>query len=212
MPFITITRLLIPLLLSSSISASPLPHITRRSARSRKIGTGFAIAISLIIFTVLVFFLGMRYGQTGTWRIWRAPLSLPTSTTNTTITTRTNPTSHPTKKKPKAPPQITISSPTEISPIERSTAPGFQFELPAEQQIFEIGAPSPRRVGRRGEDKNGERQQSSRWSIWGRKKSLYEMEGDTVPAISARVPPSPALSEKARMDWSGMEYVKKMYG
>ncbi|KAF2878005.1 hypothetical protein BDV95DRAFT_613649 [Massariosphaeria phaeospora] len=50
----------------------PAPHtLAPRSQPSRTIGVGFAIAISIIVFAIIVLHLGIERGRSGTWRFWR---------------------------------------------------------------------------------------------------------------------------------------------
>jgi hypothetical protein len=57
-----------------SVSSAPTllsPH----TPRPKKIGVYTAIGVSIVIFSAIVFWLGMRRGRTGTWYCWRNDLS-----------------------------------------------------------------------------------------------------------------------------------------
>ncbi|PSN61486.1 hypothetical protein BS50DRAFT_152666 [Corynespora cassiicola Philippines] len=61
--------------------ASAMP-IYKRTPSPKNIGMGFGIAVSGLIFTVIVFYLGMRRGKTGSWRFWRSTPSHPYRTSH----------------------------------------------------------------------------------------------------------------------------------
>ncbi|KAF2011950.1 hypothetical protein BU24DRAFT_266943 [Aaosphaeria arxii CBS 175.79] len=82
--------------ISTSI-ASPISSrapLSKRSASPSKIGTGFGIALALILFTVLIFYLGVIYGRNGLRSRWRATKDTQFNSSSVTATHPTRGRSH----------------------------------------------------------------------------------------------------------------------
>ncbi|KAF2730120.1 hypothetical protein EJ04DRAFT_527220 [Polyplosphaeria fusca] len=223
-----------------SASSAPLPthKLLARSSSPRKIGISFAIAICVIIFAIIVFYLGMQRGRTGTWFCWRSP------------TTPSSPPLNP-RKLLISPPIPILSkadlhadldkdidvdekAPIELSPVEARLT---RLELPAESHVFEMGSnrgskasnadnrpgvQSPHRgeaprVRRRSwlNLRHGMERSEQESCVKGKKISLYEMEGSPVDVADAPPVPElrmPSYPERAREGrWSGLEHVRRMF-
>ncbi|KAF2267479.1 hypothetical protein CC78DRAFT_530864 [Lojkania enalia] len=179
----------------NSLSKRPQSHI---------IAIGFAIAISIIIFSVIIFYLGVRRGLTGTWCCWRSSVSLPM----TPIDHYFDHSMPKCVKNPKHPehPDLhyshhaiepDIKDSLEISPVEKS--PSF-LELPADNNV-------PRLEGDRKTWRKSE------------KRSLYEMEGSCVqhqqyltPSLDDEKRKLSEESKEESMDRSGIEYIRNFFG
>ncbi|KAF2115418.1 hypothetical protein BDV96DRAFT_646417 [Lophiotrema nucula] len=214
------------MLIISNVIASPISNhrLVTRSSKGRKVGVNFAIAISIVIFAAIVFYLGMRRGRSGSWFCWRDPSSSLPSANPSSLDV-----SKPLPPRPRSIPRTNvineneIAEPIELSPVEAK--PKF-LELPGETGVFEIG--EGRKSWFNGFDirrswfggSNGERR-----SWWRSEKgSIYEMEGSSVPPMPPLPPPpsyqpanerrneagTPKEDEKS-IDWAGMDYVKEMY-
>ncbi|KAK3207811.1 hypothetical protein GRF29_96g492176 [Pseudopithomyces chartarum] len=147
-----LTVSILSLLLSYSLTAiaSPIPTephtLHKRSPSPRNIGIGFAIAISLLIFASFIFYLGVQYGRTGSWLLWRH--HLPTTDKLPILDTDTL------KGRISSPIQMHSSALPELSPVEAQPRfaelspmdPKKPLELSAsEKSVYEMGLPSLRR-------------------------------------------------------------------
>lgn len=148
---VTITLLTCALLCSArplSVSTGN-PKINNKrniATNSRTVGTGFAIAVFLILLFGIAFHLGRRRERMGTWFCWGACDSKTTSKPENLSELEV--TLEPSRLKSRISCPITVSSsaPVELqSPIslaEAESRPRF-LEMPS-KEIYEMGLPSPR--------------------------------------------------------------------
>lgn len=206
-------------------------RLSKRTSSGRKAGTGIAIAIAVILFAAIIFYLGMRRGQTGTWYCWRDPPSTSSSSPITSISEKEPPPQPRDLKDTIGFPQLQrCTVPIELSPVEAKPKPTF-LELPGESHVHELGAPrswfeEKKRSWFGGrERRNGSSSDAHPLPVTP-KRSLYEMDAEPIhpPAYQLasnaahrpRFPPALFLREsvgdsEGGMDWSGIEYLKKMY-
>ena len=130
------------LLLSISVPttlASPMPPsfhaLHKRSPSPRNIGIGFAIAISVVIFVGIVFYLGVQRGRTGTWFCWRDPLPCPPNEKVKVMD------SNALKSRISSPIHMYSSALPELSPVEAQ--PKFAELSPMEAKPKFAELPSP---------------------------------------------------------------------
>lgn len=220
----------------SSAAALPSPHslhtLAKRTPSAHRIGSGFGIAIAIVVFGAIVFYLGVRRGRTGSWHCWRDPPD-PSVTDNEKCEL---PRTRILRTSIGFPKLERTTVPIELSPVE---AKPKWLELPANDKIaIEIGEKSPAMIGEKSpqphppshthqqNNANIRRERNSWFSrgrrsltarSWGArsgKKSLYEMDGESMP-------PPPKYPEPVRlregsegggaMDWEGLEWLRKMY-
>lgn len=207
-------------------SLSPTNALTRRSSRSQKVGIPIAIAICVSIIMVIVFYLGMRRGQTGTWYCWRdaeEPLSRDTDSTAVLPITEKRVSTSKAKIKserisrPMIQHIVPIRTSTVISPLSEAMP---RLELPGEDKIFEIGPATPRfpapnstppqiptlppttrltwRSDRRSWHWFERRSRVARSRASEREKSLYELDGSSAsPPPAYASPPLPPMPDRA---------------
>ncbi|KAF2245006.1 hypothetical protein BU26DRAFT_522704 [Trematosphaeria pertusa] len=160
--------LVLPLLLSTlaTIAAFPLPieprALSKRSPSSHDVGVGFAITISIIIFAAIVFYLGVRRGQTGTYFCWRNPPAVPLRSPTSLSEKISIVDPHQFKSRISCPVPIHSSALPELSPVDVQPAPRF-LELSSEPKaIYEMGQPSPRHTKRPSADRKSHFDRCSR--------------------------------------------------
>jgi hypothetical protein len=215
------------LLIADLAIAAPLPlhdsHplLLKRGPSGHTVGVGFAITISIIVFAAVVFYLGVRRGQTGTWYCWRDP---PESSHGSTDDEKIEPSRRQDIKSTIGFPALQRATvPIELSPVEAK--PTF-LELPTEK-LYELGEKSPRRFSWYDDMKKkswfGGKERKGSTATTRTKRSLYEMEGSPISPVDPPAYPDPVAMrewEKMRegqgekegeMDWSGIEFMRKMY-
>ncbi|KAF1979825.1 hypothetical protein BU23DRAFT_549019 [Bimuria novae-zelandiae CBS 107.79] len=154
-PTITLLSLLVafvPTATAWPIASGP-QNVRKRDTSPRNVSIGFAIAISVLIFASVIFFLGVQRGRTGTWFCWREPLPSfrPCSPSENTQVIDTD----TLKSRISSPLQMHSSALPELSPVEAQ--PRFAELSPmgatpkalelatSEKAVFEMGLASPRR-------------------------------------------------------------------
>lgn len=142
---------LIPTITALPVTSEHTLH--KRSSSAYNVGIGFAIAISILIFASVVFYLGVQRGRKGTWFCWREPLpsSSPTSRSEMIHVIGTE----VFKNRISSPIQTHSSALPELSPLEAQpkyvelstvgTKPKFLELSASELAVFELAQPSPKR-------------------------------------------------------------------
>jgi hypothetical protein len=135
------------LLTAPSALAIPAQHVhiyTKRSSSSSAVGTGFTIAISMILLAGMFFYLGMRRERAQSWRLWRAAPYTHNSP-NGPYTPR-SPREHSLKSSISCPLAVSSSAPVHPvpHPVEAADPTVTYLELPC-KEVYEMGMPSPRR-------------------------------------------------------------------
>ncbi|KAH7119070.1 hypothetical protein B0J11DRAFT_509160 [Dendryphion nanum] len=247
-------------------SSQPLAqHVSKRSTTSQKVGIGMAITISIVLFAMFIFYLGMRRGRAGTWFCWRessssSPVADESSRPVSVNTWHGNHNNRKSKRLPALPDEekelcidkeeqmrdlsLDYPQPAELSPIdarhpyaELSSPRESQYlpplELSGQTKILDLGS---RRSSWFEERKNwfsSDRKRStarrksksskskSRETSMARDPSIYEMPATPIGSCTPPVPPLPpklklrgeeeGAGANGGMDWSGMEFVRKMY-
>jgi hypothetical protein len=213
----------------------------RSSTSKRTIGISFAIAISLLVLIAITFYLGMRRERKGTWSCWRDAASTPNNNTNNKISElEESPEPSRLRSRISCPFALASSAPVEldlspISPLQTAQAPRY-LELPATKEIYEMGMPSPRRPSwldrqawwMRFSTRLSYHERARHGSNASARRKLYELDPESAqppPAYPEAVHLETSYAnekfgatEKARksgasglMDWSGMDYVKRIY-
>ncbi|KAF3033045.1 hypothetical protein E8E12_004743 [Didymella heteroderae] len=134
------------LFLLRTISASPLPYHQnpKRSTTSQNVGSGFAIAICIILLAAIFYYLGMRHSRTKSWLSARKTHTQPTLSHDS----RVYPEARKHKRQISCP--LAVSSSAPIKPYDErvleAPTPSLlvYYEMHAEQ-IHELGLPSPRK-------------------------------------------------------------------
>ncbi|KAF9696381.1 hypothetical protein EKO04_005354 [Ascochyta lentis] len=232
------------LVIFRTISASPLPHHykhAKRTTRSQDVGSGFAIAICVLILAGVFYYLGMHHERTRLWISARNPSSPPKCTQNDTTTSE----SHKIKTRISCPLAVSSSAPIRPydSPVEAPTQSLRYYELPI-KEVHEMGLPSPRKHLPRAswlsldrkpwwvkypddEEQRGSARTSRSKSMrsWFRSDRSMNHVQEEVPSLSPVQTEVVRLGagsvkedEKGRksdgstlMDWSGLDYMRKIY-
>lgn len=134
------------LALFRTISASPLPLHHRhgkRNTTSQNVGSGFAIALCIVLLAGVFYYLGMHHERTKSWFQKRKAPTVPESDDDSkTITEKQG---H--KRQISCP--LAVSSSAPIKPYEdpiEAPAPSLRYyELPI-KEIHEMGLPSPKKL------------------------------------------------------------------
>ncbi|KZM21907.1 uncharacterized protein EKO05_0000390 [Ascochyta rabiei] len=227
-----------------TISASPLPHHHKHAKRVTKgqdVGSGFAIAICVVILAGVFYYLGMRHERTRLWFSRRSSSATSTPVENDSTT----PEGHGMKTRISCPLAVSSSAPIKPcdSPVEAPTQSLRYFELPI-KEIHEMGQPSPRKPPPRASwlsldrkpwwlryPDDEEQKRSARTSRSKSMRSWFKSDRSTEN-VQVEVPsPSPVQVEVIRvgadsmkeddkerrsdgstlMDWAGLDYVRRIY-
>lgn len=233
--------LILPLL--RTISASPLPQYhqqAKRGASPQNIGSGFAIAICIIILAGVFYYLGMHHERTKSWFIKRKADDTPEPARESETVAEGK------RHKRQISCPLAVSSSAPIKPyddlVEAPTASLRYYELPI-KEIHELGLPSPKKppptVSWLSLDRKpwwltypekGGRRQSARTNGSRGMRTWFRSESISSFSESAPTTPPPmheaALPEayhtvkndcerksegSTLMDWSGLDYVRKIY-
>jgi hypothetical protein len=226
---------------ASAIPLHPrLKHVKRTTTRQNA-GTGFAIAICIIILAAIFYYLGMHHERIQSWLRWRnaPPAPKPVNSDGTV--------SQPTQIKTRISCPLSVSSSAPIkpydSPVEAPTPSLRYFELPI-KEIHEMGLPSPKKPAPRESwfsiDRKPwwlltypETEASRRSTRTSRSKSMrsWFRSEKSMSNVQEEVPKStPVLleavhadthsvkEEKERksdgstlMDWTGLDHVRRIY-
>ncbi|KAF3010882.1 hypothetical protein E8E13_009611 [Curvularia kusanoi] len=128
-----------------TISASPLPHshgLGKRNTTSQNVGSGFAIAICVVLLAGIFYYLGMRHERTKLWFQKRRATPAPDPDHDPKASTEGR--GH--KRQISCPLAVSSSAPIKPydDPIE-APAPSIRcYELPI-KEVHEMGLPSPRK-------------------------------------------------------------------
>ena len=267
--FSTSTLVLYLVILLRTISASPLPHdhkLGKRNTTSQNVGSGFAIAICIVLLAGVFYYLGMNHERTKLWFSSRKAHAAPEP--DEEPKTSTDGRGH--KRQISCPLAVSSSAPIKPydDPIEAPTPSVRCYELPI-KEVHEMGLPSPRKPPPRASwlsldrkpwwlkyPEQDERQESARTSrqstgtsrsksmrSWFRSERSMEAVKESVPMPSptalptpstlpspttmsspntptaVRLKPEPTEEEERKshgsaltpMDWSGLDYVRKIY-
>jgi hypothetical protein len=127
-------------------SAGPVLHshiLAKRTTTSQNVGSGFAIAICIIILAIVFYYLGMRHERTRSWfRSSNSPITTPKSIEDDNASLQP----HKFKAWISCPQNVRSSAPIKPydDPVE-APAPSLRYyELPI-KEIHEMGLPSPRK-------------------------------------------------------------------
>lgn len=129
---------------SRTISASPLPRRSpqaKRGTTPQNIGSGFAIAICVVILAVVFYYLGMRHKRTKSWlKKRKAPAALEAPATESTTDGQRH------KRQISCPIAVASSAPIKPcdDPVEAATASLRCYEMPT-KEVYEMGLPSPKK-------------------------------------------------------------------
>jgi hypothetical protein len=138
-----------------STNAHPLSNsksLSKRGASPENIGLGFGLSFSVIIFACLVFYLGVRRGQTGSWAFWKKR-SPPLSRSPTVLSAKfsvADPDQHSNRARISMPVPMhstTIPNPSPVQQKEKykKTPEYLELEAATNHVIFELGENTPRR-------------------------------------------------------------------
>ncbi|KAJ4992280.1 hypothetical protein SVAN01_02299 [Stagonosporopsis vannaccii] len=239
----SLASLFLILLLLRTISASPVPQHyqqAKRGASPQNVGSGFAIAICIIILAGVFYYLGMHHERTKLWfNKGKASVSPETARGSETITEGPR---H--KRQISCPLAVSSSAPIKPydDPVEAPTASLRYYELPI-KEVHELGLPSPKKPPTTASwlsldrkpwwltypDKEG-RRQSARTSVSRGMRTWFR--SDSVSSISEDPPTPPPLMPGAVLtetrheakddgerksegstliDWSGLDYMRRIY-
>lgn len=148
----TLSTVFFLLSVATLITAHPHPagsgSLSKRAASSQSISLGFGITIGVIVFGIIVFYLGVRRGKSGSWLCWRAaspPPRSPTVLSEKISVIDTDPSLYK--------PRISCPIPAYSGPVSELTTPVEQYkktpeylELAAatDNVIYELGESTPR--------------------------------------------------------------------
>lgn len=140
----SVTLIIRSFALFRTISASPLYHHrhAKRNTTSQNVGSGFAIAICIVLLAGVFYYLGMRHERSKSWFLQRKAPVVPEA--NVEFKSTTEKQGH--KRQISCPLAVSSSAPikTHEDPIE-APAPSLRYyELPI-KEIHEMGLPSPKK-------------------------------------------------------------------
>ena len=230
-------------ILLRTISASPLSQHHKHAKRtipSPNVGSGFAIAICMVLLAGVFYYLGMNHERTKSWFTKR---KLPTSPEpiredKTVLEGQRH------KRQISCPVAVKSSAPIKPydDPVEAPTPSLRYYELPI-KEVHEMGLPSPRKPPPQASwlsfdrkpwwllyPEGGERRGSASTSRSKSMRSWFKSDR-TMINVQEQIGVSPDLVEAAHqaahgntieeierksdgsalMDWSGLEYVRKIY-
>ena len=225
-----------------TISANPLPQRhsnMKRNTIRQNVGSGFTIAICIVLVAAIFYFLGMHHERTKSCFGQRSA-----STTNEPIQdNKTVPGGQILKPQISCPVAVLSSAPIkpDNSPVEAPTPSLRYFELPI-KEVHEMGLPSPKKTPLRGSWlsldrktwwlKHPEAEDQARSARTSRSKSMrsWFRNDRSVCKFQEASIPSPGLVEtfnlnscskefeqerksdgSTLMDWSGLDYVRRIY-
>ncbi|OSS49263.1 hypothetical protein B5807_05567 [Epicoccum nigrum] len=143
--FSTTALVLCLVILLRTISASPLPHdhkLEKRNTTSQNVGSGFAIAICIVLLAGVFYYLGMNHERTKLWFSTRKAHAAaePDEDPKTSTDSRGH------KRQISCPLAVSSSAPIKPydDPIEAPTPSVRCYELPI-KEVHEMGLPSPRK-------------------------------------------------------------------